>query len=102
MGLPFDIRHITISAGNAAIGYYGLDHNVPLSYSLIILAGVIMIGFLNFLVSFALAFYVAVRSRGIQLRDYPELIGLVWKYFRKYPMDFFLPPKHPRMPEMLN
>jgi site-specific recombinase len=102
MGLPFDIRHITISAGNAAIGYYGLDHNVPLLYSLIIFAGVIMIGFLNFLVSFALAFYVAVRSRGIQLRDYPELIGLVWKYFRRYPMDFMLPPRHPRVPEALS
>ncbi len=102
MGLPFDIRHITISAGNAAIGYYGLDHNVPLLYSLIIFGGVILIGFLNFLVSFALAFYVAVRSRGIQLRDYPELIGLVWRYFRKYPMDFILPPKNPRMPGTLN
>jgi site-specific recombinase len=102
MGLPFDIRHITISAGNVAIGYYGLDHNVPLTYSLIILGGVILIGFLNFLVSFALAFYVAVRSRGIQLRDYPDLIGLVWRYFRKYPMDFFLPPKNPRLPEALS
>ena len=101
MGLPFDIRHITISAGNAAIGYYGLDHNVPLTYSLIILGGVILIGFLNFLVSFALAFYVAVRSRGIQLRDYPDLIGLVWGYFKKYPMDFFLPPKNPRLPDSL-
>lgn len=101
MGLPFDIRHITISAGNAAIGYYGLDNNVPLAYSLIILMGVIMIGFLNFLVSFALAFYVAVRSRGIQLRDYPELISLVWRYFRKYPLDFIFPPKHPRMTETL-
>jgi site-specific recombinase len=102
MGLPFDIRHITISAGNVAIGYYGLDHNVPLTYSIIILCGVILIGFLNFLVSFALAFYVAVRSRGIQLRDYPDLIGVVWKYFRRYPFDFLLPPKHPRLPEALN
>ena len=93
MGLPFDIRHITISAGNTAIGYYGLEHNVPFSYTVVILAGVLMIGFLNFLVSFGLAFYVAVRSRGIQLKDYPELIGVVWKYFRQHPFDFLIPPR---------
>jgi site-specific recombinase len=93
MGLPFDIRHITISAGNTAIGYYGLEHNVPFSYTVVILAGVLMIGFLNFLVSFGLAFYVAVRSRGIQLKDYPELIGVVWKYFRQHPFDFLVPPR---------
>jgi site-specific recombinase len=96
MGLPFDIRHITISAGNTAIGYYGLDHNLPLSYTLVVIAGVLMIGFLNFLVSFGLAFYVAVRSRGIQLKDYPELINVVWKYFRKYPFDFLFPPRTAR------
>lgn len=101
MGLPFDIRHITISAGNAAIGYYGLDHKVPLMYSLTILTGVILIGFLNFLVSFSLAFYVAVRSRGIQLKEYPELISIVWRYFLKHPLDFVLPPGKPRQAEGL-
>jgi site-specific recombinase len=70
-----------------------LEHNVPFSYTVVILAGVLMIGFLNFLVSFGLAFYVAVRSRGIQLKDYPELIGVVWKYFRQHPFDFLVPPR---------
>jgi site-specific recombinase len=55
-----------------------------------------MIGFLNFMVSFGLAFFVAVRSRGIQLKDYPELISVVWRYFKKYPMDFILPPARTR------
>lgn len=96
MGLPFDIRHITISAGNTAIGYYGLDHQIPLGYALVIFGGVLMIGFLNFLVSFGLAFYVAVRSRGIQLKDYPELISVVWKHLRRYPFDFLVPPRAPR------
>ena len=27
-GIPFDIRHITISAANTAIGFFGLDHNI--------------------------------------------------------------------------
>lgn len=96
MGLPFDIRHITISAGNSAIGYYGLDHQLPLSYMLVILGGVLMIGFLNFLVSFGLAFFVALRSRGIHLKDYPELISVVWAYFKRHPWDFLFPPRATR------
>ena len=101
MGLPFDIRHITISAGNTAIGFYGLDHQVPLTYLAIIIFGVLMIGFLNFLVSFSLAFLVAVRSRGIRLKDYPEFLGILWKFLRRYPFDFFFPPIQARTPESL-
>jgi site-specific recombinase len=101
MGLPFDIRHITISAGNAAIGFYGLDHKVPLTYFAIIILGVLLIGFLNFLVSFSLAFLVAVKSRGIRLKDYPEFLGILWRFIRRYPFDFFFPPLHQRTPESL-
>ncbi len=101
MGLPFDIRHITISAGNTAIGFYGLDHQLPLTYLAIIVFGVLLIGFLNFLVSFSLAFLVAVKSRGIRLKDYPEFLGILWKFIRRYPFDFFFPPLQPRTPDNL-
>jgi site-specific recombinase len=88
LGIPFDIRHITIAAGNAAIGFYGLDHAISMQYLFTILSGIGMIGFLNFLVSFGLAFYVAVKSRGIRLKEYPEFLGILWRYFRKYPSHF--------------
>jgi len=91
LGLPFDIRHITISAGNTAIGFYGLDHQVPLKYLFTIVMGVLLIGFLNFLISFGLAFYVAVKSRGIRLKDYPEFLGIMRRYFVHYPFDFLRP-----------
>ncbi|MBZ5856349.1 site-specific recombinase [Flavihumibacter profundi] len=91
-GIPFDIRHITISAGNTAIGYFGLEQPLPLSYLLTVFFGVLGIGFLNFFVSFSLAYFVALKSRGIQLREYPELIGYIWRYFRRFPGDFILPP----------
>jgi site-specific recombinase len=101
LAIPFDIRHITISAGNTAIGFYGLDHAVPLSYLLVIVSGVLLIGFLNFLVSFGLAFYVAVKSRGIRLKDYKEFLGILWRFFKMHPADFIRPPKHLRTPEEL-
>jgi site-specific recombinase len=93
-GLPFDIRHITISAGNVAIGFFGLDGPVNYRYLLIILLGVGLIGFLNFFVSFGCAFYVAVKSRGIRLKDYPEFLGILWRYFKNRPIEFLLPPKN--------
>ncbi len=101
LGIPFDIRHITISAGNTAIGYYGIDHQLPLTYLLTILFGILFIGFINFLVSFSLAFYVAVKSRGIMLKDYPEFLGVLRRYFFKHPKDFVWPPKEIRTPEYL-
>ncbi|MBC7424812.1 MAG: hypothetical protein H7334_15335, partial [Ferruginibacter sp.] len=91
-GLPFDIRHITISAANTAIGYFGMDHKLPdkeLWYTII---GVMGIGFINFAVSFGLAFIVAVKSRGIHLKEYPQFMGILWRYFKRYPKDFIKAP----------
>jgi hypothetical protein len=39
---------------------------------------------------------VAVKSRGVRLRDYPELATVVGRFFIKFPIDFFFPPKFPR------
>src|ERR1700730_3910297 len=99
-GIPFDVRHITISAGNTAIGAYGLGlHNIDPWYLLTIILGVLGIGFLNFLVSFSLAFIVAVKSRGVRLKEYPEFLGILWRYFRKRPLDFIRPRKRLTMEE---
>ncbi len=100
LGLPFDIRHITISAANASIGFFGLDHQVSAGVFLYTIFGILGIGFLNFAVSFGLAFYVAVKSRGIRLREYPEFLGILWRYFRQYPKDFIKAPEE-RRPEQL-
>jgi site-specific recombinase len=92
-GIHFDIRHITISAGNTSLGVYGfgpaiLDHP---RYLAAVIAGVLGIGFFNFLSSFSLAFIVAVRSRGIRLHEYPEFLGILWRYFKSAPLDFIRP-----------
>jgi site-specific recombinase len=93
-GIPFDIRHITIAAGNTSIGLYGISWDmISKSYLAIIILGVLGIGFLNFLVSFSLALYVAMRSRGIRINDFPEFMGILWRYFKSHPMDFIRPRK---------
>jgi site-specific recombinase len=92
LGFPFDIRHITISAGNVSVALYGIGiRNVPVTYLATIFLGVLAIGFLNFLVSFSLAFIVAVKSRGVRLKEYPEFLGILTRYFMKKPLDFIRP-----------
>lgn len=100
-GLPFDIRHITISAANAAIGFFGLNHQVSVSEIWVTLIGIAGIGFLNFAVSFGLAFIVAVKSRGIHLSNYPEFAGIIWRYLKRYPRDFVKAPSSRRAEQLV-
>ncbi len=90
--IPFDIRHITISAANTAIGFFGIDHTISAKEILYTIIGVLGIGFFNFAVSFGLAFMVALKSRGIRLKDYPQFLGILFRYFKKYPFDFIKAP----------
>ena len=91
-GNHFDIRHITISAGNTSLAVYGLGFaNIPPGYLVTVVAGVLGIGVLNFVSSFSLAFFVAVRSRGVRLHEYPEFLGILWRYFKSAPLDFIRP-----------
>lgn len=99
LGIPFDIRHITIAAGNASIGMYGAGiENIPPYFLLAVCGGVLAIGFINFLVSFSLAFLMAVKSRGIHLSQYPKLFRILAGYFFRHPREFFLPPKRETTP----
>ena len=91
-GIYFDIRHITISAANTAIGLFGMNNIISAGELWYTLTGVFLIGFLNFAVSFSLAFIVAVKSRGIHLREYPEFLGIMWRYLKKFPRDFIKAP----------
>jgi len=91
-GIHFDIRHITISAGNTALAMYGLGFShVNPWYLATVIGGVLGIGLLNFLVSFSLAFAVALKSRGVRLRDYPGFLGILGRYFISNPLDFIRP-----------
>ncbi len=90
-GLPFDIRHITFSTGNIALGFYATNIPFSIEFVLAILAGIFIIGFFNFAISFFLALQVAVRSRSLKLRDYPEVMAAILVYFKSHPAHFFFP-----------
>lgn len=90
-GLPFDIRHVTFSTGNMALGFYGLNFHVTASLVAASLTGIFIIGVFNFVVSFFLALQVAARSRGLRLSDYPKVAAAIWVYFKNHPAHFFFP-----------
>lgn len=68
IGVPIDIRHITISAGNFGIAMGSVDYfNMGLVVAAFI--GIILIGLVNISVSFLLSFYIACRSRNVTHRQ---------------------------------
>ena len=94
--LPIDVRHITLSTGQvaAAVGTFGLDifRHAPFWWCL---AGIAATGLLNLGVSFFLAFRVALRSRGIRLRDRSRIYRAIRRRLWQRPMSFIAPPARP-------
>ena len=90
-GLPLEIRHITFSTGNFALGILGTHFQVSGMEVFAGIMGIALIGFVNFLVSFLFALEVAIRSRGLRLKNYPDLLKSVLVYLYKHPRAFLFP-----------
>lgn len=68
IGIPFDIRHITISSGNFAITI-GSHNSYKLDLILNVLSGVILIGLINIASSFLISFALACSAKGLSLKQ---------------------------------
>ena len=92
--LPLDVRHVTLGTGQlaaaaGAIGWPVLQ--MPVFWWCV--AGIGVTAVLNLGVSFALAFRVALRSRGIQLKERRRIGAALRARLRRAPLSFLLPPK---------
>lgn len=94
LGLNLDIRHITFVSGNLAIGLFGEDFHSGWYPILMGIIGIGVIGFFNFIVSFALSLWLALRSRDIPISELRYLFQSVWLYFKDKPLAFFFPFKN--------
>jgi site-specific recombinase len=92
--LPLEVRHVTLSTGQlaAAAGALGLDVLRQPAFWWCA-AGILLTGVLNLTVSFWLAFKVALRSRGIQVRERQRITAAIWRRLRRDPLSFVRPPK---------
>ena len=82
IGVPIDIRHITISAGNFGIALGSVDYyNVGLVVAAFI--SIILIGLINIVVSFLLSLYIACRSRNVTHLQTLVILKDLFKYVLK-------------------
>ncbi|TSJ46508.1 site-specific recombinase [Fluviicola chungangensis] len=93
LGLNLDIRHITFAAGNMALGLFGGQFETGWYSIVMAILGIGIIGFVNFIVSFALSLWLALRSRDIPISELKYLFQSVWLYFKYKPLAFFFPLK---------
>ena len=90
-GLPLDIRHITFASGNLAYGLYGMNFIISLENIFWCILGIGIIGLGNFIVSFGLSLWIALRSREVPASELKYLGRCVWRAFKEHPRAFFFP-----------
>lgn len=99
-GLPIDVRHVTLSAGNFGLALQSAEHVIPWSLAVLISISLLLMGLINLVVSFGLAIYVAVRSRSLQVTHVQSIGHAIRQYFRAHPSAFFIPPATPKEENM--
>lgn len=93
LGLPIDIRHIAFSSAEYGMSLEALRSGIPRELIINASVGVILIGLINFLVSFGLSLFVALESRKVRFQETRSLVWhLIRRLFRR-PIDWFFPPK---------
>lgn len=92
--LPLDVRHVTLSTGQlaAAVGALGSEIFLRADFWWCV-AGIVATGMLNVGVSFYLAFKLALRAQGVQIRERAGIARAVRTRLRRRPLSFLWPPK---------
>ncbi len=97
-GLPLDVRHVTLSTGALTLSALAIGSEAFQSEAFWAAAvGIVIVGCLNFGVSFVLALAVALRARQVERSDRMRLMLSVLATFARSPFQFFIPPRqdHP-------
>lgn len=93
VGVPLDVRHVTLSAGQLAASAASLGVGLlsePAFWRAA--AGVAAIGPLNLGVSFYLAFRVALASQAVTVPQRRLIRQAIWARVRRQPLSFLVPP----------
>lgn len=92
VGIPLEVRHVTLSTGALAASIPTLGFEALSSPEFIRAAiGILVIGFLNLSVSFLLALTVAFKAKKISSRRKALIYRSVLKRFYQKPFSFFIP-----------
>jgi site-specific recombinase len=92
LGLPVEIRHVTIAAGQLTAGASALGAAALRNGSFWLgVAGVLAIGAVNVIVSFFLALSLAVRARGVAAPERSALRRALGRRLVEKPLSFLYP-----------
>ncbi len=95
MGLPIEVRHVTLNAASLAIGVGSLYGTPAFHWSDVLwgLGGVVVMGVCNFGVSFALALRTAMRARDLGQPERARLWAAIRQAFGEKPSRFLWRPR---------
>lgn len=85
---PVDIRHIAFSSANVGFSIMSYDFNGETI--LLALLGALLIGLINFIVSFSITLYLALKSRGLSFKLIPKVVFNISKDFLRNPLAYFM------------
>jgi len=94
-GLPLDVRHVTLSAGQLALATAALWPDGPDLRLAFAAAGIACMFVMNLSVSFMLAFVNAARAYGLPFDDLIELARRLFQRLMTRPSEFLLPSRTP-------
>ena len=89
-GFPIEVRHITLASASLGYDVSALAWGGQISWRALgwAVAGLAVIGVLNFGVSFALGLWLAVHARGLDTQGRRRLLAVLWREFRNSPSQF--------------
>ena len=90
-GLPLDIRHISFSSANFAYSWQAMGWNLPWQTIALSTAGVLLIGLVNLMVSFSMAFYLALRAANLPATEAVPLLKRTLLAMLFAPLRMFKP-----------
>jgi site-specific recombinase len=92
LGLPLDVRHVTLSAGFLAASASALGLEALRTREVWwAVAGLVSMGLLNVGVSFGLALATAASARDLPTPARAELLRALWRRVRRHPADLVAP-----------
>jgi site-specific recombinase len=102
LGIPLDVRHVTLSTGTLALAASSLGRNwLYRGWFIHTIFGIMATFVLNLGVSFSIAASVAMKAYGVPWRDQLQLIRYAVASFLRSPRRFLMPPAKPRDQETI-
>jgi site-specific recombinase len=94
MGLPLDVRHVTLNSGMMALAVSSLGHHqFHWNWFLLAFGGITITFVLNLSVSFYLALRLAMRAYDVSISDRMQLYKTLLHHMLRAPWKFLCPPK---------